>query len=74
MSSTWNCLDMLFSSEEFQRRLIELDHLGISTTHNQERRRLDLRQYVAGKVRAPTARNHSTDAVTERTIRSRTGK
>ena len=53
--------------------MIEFDHLGISTSHNQERRRLDLGQYVAGKVRPPTARDYRADAITERTGRDKRG-
>jgi hypothetical protein len=73
MSSTWNYLDTLFSSKEFQRQSVELDHPGISTSHDQERRRLDLGQYVTGKVRAPTPRNHSADAITDRASRDKCG-
>src|ERR1019366_10691616 len=65
--------DTLFSSETFQGPLVEFDHAGIRTSHNQKRRRLDLGQHAAGKIGAPTARNHSADAVTEQARRAKRG-
>jgi hypothetical protein len=73
MRSSWYYFYTLYSPEEFECRLIELDHPQISAAYDQECRRLDLGQYVAGKVRAPAARNHSADAITERTSRDKRG-
>jgi hypothetical protein len=63
--------DTLFSSETFQCPLIEFDHAGIRASHDQQCWRLDLGQHATGKVRAPTARNHCADVITEQARRDK---